>query len=1236
MSPKPTSIPQHPVLKPAEDFFRLRREGIGFIEQMGSRQWTDYNVHDPGITMLEALCYALTDLAYRLGWDIQDLLAPASPSPDPKQPFPDQSFFTARDILTINPCTPDDFRRLLIDLEPVRNAWLWCKECACDVPYYAWCEDDKLQLSFHQPLNQRLTPQTVAVRGLYEVLLELEEDPELGDLNDRKIDYTYAVFDSEGQRHPVTVEVRFPQWKLEKRKEWDLFLASHDAFSEQNGASFHLTLTKFNRNKTDNTPLTDAQLRTQWRNVFYTSWELELQPGGEKIRIENAALRFFGDTTAKNQTAVSDVAALLTDKKATGFVQRYRHKLLKVAQAVSAAKAVLHAHRNLNEDYCRVQGVEIEDVAVCADVEVAPNADIERVQAQIWLALTQYFNPPVPFHRLPELLEEGIPVEEIFNGPALNNGFIRAEDLEKAQLKSVLRTSDIINRLMDIEGVRAVNNLLLTKYDAEGNPARGAADPTWVNGQPVFDPTKISASWLLYISALHQPRLYFNLSRFLFYKSGLPFLPRLDEARDTLTQLRGEADRPKLKNALQDLPVPAGTFRHPEDYFPIQHTFPLTYGIGPAGLPSHVGPPRRAQAKQLKAYLLVFEQLLGNALAQVAHTADLFSLNPAVQRTYFVRQFTDSVLAGYSELIDGLDQAALEDMTETRAEFLARRNRFLDHLLARFGEQFSEYTLLLTSLQGQEVGRARLIDDKLAFLKAYPLISHDRGKAFSYRQAPCAPDNIAGLQRRINLLLGYPDLAFSGTLTGAAPGPFTLTDFHLQDPHNQLWLTGTINHSGPTAEGATQGAFREILKQMIQPNAYDIIAEAEQFRLTLQDKNGNPLGQHPDLLPTKAAAQALRDELLTWSSHARALVVEHVLLRPKFPGDALYPACSDGACTTCGEEDPYSFRLTLVLPGWTAPFSTNLELRQFANRTIQQETPAHLLGKTCWVGNDGFIEDPCDAVVNELTNLLINKGLTAEGARPSEAEACACALALYAAFSDVFRRWYADKTLTYWQRDALAAQLKAEFSANLSPADFTCTTVLTDALWGEVQAVLGGYFEQTALTGWQFERFEDAWCAWLTANAAFDWTEERLQERVEAILRAGVASYPTSAPSPGEALCACAATIVAQYGGAFSDWMEANITAGRAFSDFSAFTPEPVTLCSGFTFHAASDTAAALEALLQERYGAYREVSYRLRVVVNLLSQLRNTYPSATLHDCDDGSDQNPVRLGSTALGNSP
>jgi hypothetical protein len=797
----------------------------------------------------------------------------------------------------------------------------------------------------------------------------------------------------------------------------------------------------------------------------------------------------------------------------------------------------------------------------------------------------------------------------------------------------VLRTSDIINRLMDIEGVVAVNNLLLTKYDAEGNVIKSAADPTWNSGTPSFDANKTSASWLLFILPLHQPRLYRNLSRFLFYKNGLPFLPRMDEAYATLTQLRGEAERPKIKSAAKDLPFPPGTFRNPEDYFPVQYSFPLTYGIGTDGLPSHVSTLRRAQARQLKAYLMVFEQLLGNAFAQVAHTADLFSLDPAVRQTYFVREFTKEIIQGYDEITNGLTQAMLEGMTETLPEFQERRNRFLDHILARFGEQFREYALLLTNLQGQQVALDRLIEDKISFLKAYPLISHDRGRAFNYREDACSQENISGLKKRISLLLGYSDLAFYWTAVEAGPGQYAVT-FQLKDKNEKTWLEGNLAVTSDNPKTVTLKAFREVIVQMVQPGAYEIVDEAGLYRLKLKDKNGSPLGQYPESFQTQEEAQASQDELSTWSSNERAIVVEHLLLRPKFPGDALYPVCSDGACEMCGDEDPYSFRLTFVMPGWTEPYNVNMDMRNFADRAIRQETPSHLLGKICWVGNDGFAENLCDPVIGELVELLITKGQTTGGIRPSEADACHCANAIYATFSEVFKNWYEDKTLDYIQPDALKTALETEFGAKTNPAGISCTTVPDAALWTEIQAVMVKYFHHIALYGWQFERFEDAWCKWLDANAVFDWTEERLQERVEAILLTNLVTDPAAGQSQQDELCKCAASILAKYGMTFYSWMDDNLKAGNTFNNFTPFIPDGVMLCTGFSFRA--DAAAAIEALLKDRYDAYKEVSYLLWMVVHLLSGLRSTYPGATLHDCDDGSDLNPVRLGSTALGNYP
>ena len=95
------------------DFAALQKAGLAFVQELSGNHWTDYNAHDPGITILEQLCYLLTELAYRHGWDIKDLLMSATPAADPAQPYPYQSFFTAREILTVNPVTPDDYLSLI-------------------------------------------------------------------------------------------------------------------------------------------------------------------------------------------------------------------------------------------------------------------------------------------------------------------------------------------------------------------------------------------------------------------------------------------------------------------------------------------------------------------------------------------------------------------------------------------------------------------------------------------------------------------------------------------------------------------------------------------------------------------------------------------------------------------------------------------------------------------------------------------------------------------------------------------------------------------------------------------------------------------------------------------------------------------------------------------------------------------------------------------------------------------
>jgi uncharacterized protein len=48
------------------------------------------------------------------------------------------------------------------------------------------------------------------------------------------------------------------------------------------------------------------------------------------------------------------------------------------------------------------------------------------------------------------------------------------------------------------------------------------------------------------------------------------------------------------------------------------------------------------------------------------------------------------------------------------------------------------------------------------------------------------------------------------------------------------------------------------------------------------------------------------------------------------------------------ENDPYSFRISVVLPGYAARFR-DLNFRAYAERVIREETPAHIIAKICWV-----------------------------------------------------------------------------------------------------------------------------------------------------------------------------------------------------------------------------------------------------------------------------------------------
>jgi len=102
---------------------------------------------------------------------------------------------------------------------------------------------------------------------------------------------------------------------------------------------------------------------------------------------------------------------------------------------------------------------------------------------------------------------------------------------------------------------------------------------------------------------------------------------------------------------------------------------------------------------------------------------------------------------------------------------------------------------------------------------------------------------------------------------------------------------------------------------------------------------------------------ALKDELMEFFKDLYTTegmqVIEHILLRKRSLGEAflLVQVNDDPEDCQCPEVmDPYSFRISVILPSWSERFQ-HIRFRQFVEKTIRMETPAHVYPRICWVNH---------------------------------------------------------------------------------------------------------------------------------------------------------------------------------------------------------------------------------------------------------------------------------------------
>jgi hypothetical protein len=637
------------------------------------------------------------------------------------------------------------------------------------------------------------------------------------------------------------------------------------------------------------------------------------------------------------------------------------------AQVVAAARSRLAENRNLCEDFLGITGVEQEAFRVCGELDLFPDANAAVVKAEVLWQVERYLAPPVWNYTLSEMLGRVRPdgsrytAPDVFDGPVLDSGFYDDAELEASELRTEIRLSDLIGIITKIPGVRAVRELLIT---------------------PAALATPLVAKWVLPVTPGMQPVLDVDHSRLVFYKQQLPIVPV-----ETLVQQayasRIEAERRRLEAVHEDdldLALPVGRFRGPEQYSSIQEHFPALYGLGAnrlslEGLDDAARKLRQAQVRQLQGYLLFVDQLFANFCAQLSHVRELFSADPRILRTYFAQRvnladadllYRDPAPAWRAANphpsepeLEAAWQAAYAPLLESDLDAATRRNQFLDHLIARFAERFHEYAAIMHSLFGAD--QASLIPAKCQFLEDYPTLSGTRALARNAANADPAAlwdsNNVSGFERRVASLLDIRD-ARRRSLSQLQGDDFAEV---VEEGAGQF--RARVLNRGAETEVLLQSRTTFSTRALAQAGLLEILAAAQlrpRYQLK-QAADGRPffnlLDPNDGVLATRYFATESEREttirglvqfMTHWYSTEGMFVIENLLLRPGPRGGPFLPVCLDPNCSDCPGDDPYSYRLHIVLPAYAGRFAT-MDFRRFVENVLREELPAHLLAKICWI-----------------------------------------------------------------------------------------------------------------------------------------------------------------------------------------------------------------------------------------------------------------------------------------------
>ncbi len=586
------------------------------------------------------------------------------------------------------------------------------------------------------------------------------------------------------------------------------------------------------------------------------------------------------------------------------------------------------AHRALCEDVHACYILKQIPTRISADVCLADHSDPDTVLAQLLFAVGMTLTPEPKRTSLADQRAAGLTTAEIFQGPLMMRGFIADDQLTPLPRQMAIET--ILKAMVEVPGVLSVEALTVHvgndphayTVDEVINLPEGCIMQLALAWRPGFDSIR-----MFYDSVVCSPnpaRVRRLLDRAWVYQRRI--YPLWAEYSDFYCPPTG-----------QGIDLSA--------YSSIQNQFPAVYGIGTFGLPSEAGPMRRAQAKQLKGYLMVFDQLMANYFSQLTFVRDLFSIEAGGDKTY-AWQSLRGIVPDAKPLLSPGYEAQLAALIAAHDPVIARQTTVLDFLLSLYASTLTAPTPAVNDIQGREAQSASLLKAKQALLARMVPATRDRGRGFDYRRGEHR-NNMAGMEIRCRIELALLDtdarhdgiavaddvdeISFGQLLPDAESALITRSFLPVEIALRDTDIAPNAPHLG------IKRVASQLLPALADPARYRVglLRENGSVSLVCQDMDERwwLLGEFIDVMQAGAMAESLI--LAASGERERIYIVEWILLRDSMIGDDSNR--QDAA-------DDFSFRISAVMPvkqegddaqsdGW----------RRQARAILRDNTPAHIV-----------------------------------------------------------------------------------------------------------------------------------------------------------------------------------------------------------------------------------------------------------------------------------------------------